>query len=404
MINNFNVNFTEEEAIKRIEIGEGVSCLKYVRNQTPEIVTQSIITEPRSVKYINRSSDFIQEVTSDVVKEDLEKLYSIVAIMYGGDAENIPKNILHYSVHSLLQGLLSNIKTKSLIGSRYIKPELPIPKQSLYISDMSSMLEAIHKNPDNIESYRNMNEEMILTAVEVDPLYIRYLKNPSYALCKKSLKLNGLALQYIKEEQTPELCSIAIANSLDAFKYAQFQSAENTIAAVKYNPTLIFNVIDRSIDNLVNIITVAPLCIDYLFPLELREEVEFLCKPRRVYIKRPLRQTKSQNMDLTQIQPDILSKSSRSINKISEDDGQIDNHDELILIKNTGLKRKNSIKNKIKKFQTKLKNKKVDKNKNKNKDKEEHKDRLEEEPDEEPQEENKNKQENMEETSSENDN
>ena len=65
-----------------------------------------------------------------------------------------------------------------------------------------------------------------------NPLYIRYIKNPSVELILEAVKKNGLAIRYI-ENPTNEMKETAIKNNPLAVEYIEELSEENAILAVR---------------------------------------------------------------------------------------------------------------------------------------------------------------------------
>lgn len=64
---------------------------------------------------------------------------------------------------------------------------------------------------------------------------LKYIKNPSYDLCKYAVSFNSDELQYVKS-QTEELCNIAVSRCPYALEHARIQTEEMCTRAVAVNP------------------------------------------------------------------------------------------------------------------------------------------------------------------------
>lgn len=67
----------------------------------------------------------------------------------------------------------------------------------------------------------NLPENVYLNFIKINPFIIKYIKNPSYNLCKIAIENNFKVLEYI-ENQTKELCSIALKQNIQVFKLKMF--------------------------------------------------------------------------------------------------------------------------------------------------------------------------------------
>lgn len=68
---------------------------------------------------------------------------------------------------------------------------------------------------------------------------LQYTKNPSYEIIKEILSINGKELKYVNEQQTEELCKIAILNNPMSYIYSKFKilhfSENECISIIKKN-------------------------------------------------------------------------------------------------------------------------------------------------------------------------
>lgn len=74
------------------------------------------------------------------------------------------------------------------------------------------ILHAINKYPGYLVGFEDMFEEKeFLEMIKKNPFVIKYIPNPTYAMLKLCVSLNGFTIVYIEKElQTMELCKISI--------------------------------------------------------------------------------------------------------------------------------------------------------------------------------------------------
>ena len=93
-------------------------------------------------------------------------------------------------------------------------------------------LKMVKENWRNLRFIEEQTPEICKVAVEQDGLALQYIKNQTEEISEVAVKQNGMALEFV-EKQTPEICVTAVMQNKDALKY------------VKYNKKIILENVKR---------------------------------------------------------------------------------------------------------------------------------------------------------------
>ena len=137
---------------------------------------------------------------------------------------------LHNGKHIIINGC--QIFSTSNMESVFEKFDVPDAMQN-------DVLEAINSVDHEVT---NNDLELILS---IYPSYLEFIDNQTPELCMVAVKNDGWALEHVKE-QTPELCMMAVKNDGRALQFAKEQTPEICLAAVKNDATAIQFVRDKA--------------------------------------------------------------------------------------------------------------------------------------------------------------
>lgn len=172
-----------------------------------------------------------------------------------------PPSTIYEKYENIVDTEESIIKAIKKCGSRLfqfiVNPSDNVINETLKVSKVPSFIFDKLKNPSKqviqtiielegsyYQQYKNLfNENETMKLLEKNPSILKNIEKPTYLMNKVALSNNGLLIEYI-DEQTEELCEIAIRNIYDN----QYSYINNVVSKIKY-----FN------DNIVDMIVSSPL-------------------------------------------------------------------------------------------------------------------------------------------------
>ncbi len=93
-------------------------------------------------------------------------------------------------------------------------------------------LNAIRHDWTLLKDIEDQTEELCLIAVEQNAFALQYAKDQTHKICMKAIQKDAFAIQCVKE-QTPELCMFAVKQNGSMLKYVKEQTPEICMEAVK---------------------------------------------------------------------------------------------------------------------------------------------------------------------------
>lgn len=88
---------------------------------------------------------------------------------------------------------------------------------------------------DEVNQEKQAEFDRLHNEVIIDWEKLKYIKNPTYDMCKACVRENGLALEFVKH-QTFEICEIALKQDGYALQFVKNQTEELCEIAIKQNP------------------------------------------------------------------------------------------------------------------------------------------------------------------------
>lgn len=265
-------NYTNEEILEFLKI-DGYS-IKFVSNPTDEMLETAYNTNKFSIMYMKRQTTYIindvitnephcliylQDITMDIIKEMIE----IFGISNYININVIDKDIILKKVpayHSLMAKI---IKQKNSLDNKYfleileayLKPYKTMKKftwesdriLSYFKKDLQCdelALAAIKINWENYKHYKGSSPEVLKECLKYNPN--RFEKLASFNLSNSDiLKINGLALEHIKDPTHEEIL-IALHSNSRAIKFVKNQTDEYCKIAVLDNGLTIRNITNQT--------------------------------------------------------------------------------------------------------------------------------------------------------------
>ena len=89
-------------------------------------------------------------------------------------------------------------------------------------SNKEGLISFIEVNPSYIRYLKVQTDEICRLAVSVDPMVLQFVRVQSDEICRVAVSINGLALKFVRI-QTDEICRIAVKNTKEAAKYVELK-------------------------------------------------------------------------------------------------------------------------------------------------------------------------------------
>lgn len=228
--------------------------LQYVKDQTDEICIKAVRNNIKAIQYVkNKSQDFIITICDfepnilryvDQTPELCQRIFDISIYV------NLPIGMLYQNLQ---------YKTEEM-SLKLIKRDC---RNILFVDDQTEniCINAVQKDGLMLEFVKNQTDKICLEAIKNNVEAFKFVKNKTLDFCMQAyklnneilrlpdflkivcndinsltdiLKINGLAIQYI-QNQTPELCLLAVNNNGLAIQYIQNKTPELCLLAVKNN-------------------------------------------------------------------------------------------------------------------------------------------------------------------------
>lgn len=87
---------------------------------------------------------------------------------------------------------------------------------------------------NKLETKKNLRGREALEAVKLDGLALQYVKEQTEEICLAAVRQDGYALCYVKE-QTEEICLEAVKRNVYALQFVKEQTEEICLAALKWD-------------------------------------------------------------------------------------------------------------------------------------------------------------------------
>ena len=100
-------------------------------------------------------------------------------------------------------------------------------------------ISAVQQNGNALQYVKNQTNNICISAVQQNGYAIQFIKNPSETLCKLAVMESGYVLTYIKEQQTEDICKLAIQRYSDALRFVKEQTDDICKLAVKKDGLLL---------------------------------------------------------------------------------------------------------------------------------------------------------------------
>ena len=200
-------------------------ALKYVENQTEDIIKNAIKNDSLSIQFVNNIN---HELCKVLVNENGNILNWLYYNYYNYHNYNVTKmniNIdkLHYQNDILELAKIAVKQNPYMIQFIFetfgdiiqINDKYEIYK--LAIKENCNILKYI----SNIDNYNN-DIELCKTLITVNGLSLKYIEKQTFELCHLAVKQNGNSLEFVKPElMTKELCHLAVQQNGDALEFVK---------------------------------------------------------------------------------------------------------------------------------------------------------------------------------------
>ena len=200
-------------------------ALKYVENQTEDIIKNAIKNDSLSIQFVNNIN---HELCKVLVNENGNILNWLYYNYYNYHNYNVTKmniNIdkLHYQNDILELAKIAVNQNPYMIQFIFetfgdiiqINDKYEIYK--LAIKENCNILKYI----SNIDNYNN-DIELCKTLITVNGLSLKYIDKQTFELCYLAVKQNGNALEFVKPElMTKELCHLSVQQNGDALEFVK---------------------------------------------------------------------------------------------------------------------------------------------------------------------------------------
>lgn len=197
-------------------------CLKYIKNQTVELVNQALISNPNSIKYVLESlmnENMCRFLTS--IDYRFIKYFDIqppdICINMVKQNGLLLEHIKHKNQNNEICKLAIINNIDSIKWAKYISPE--IANHVLYTTPKYA------SNILNNIDIKIINSDVLMKLLNNDPSLISNINNPPLEIIIYVLQKNGLLLKYINDDiQNEQIVMTAIKNNINSIKYAKFQN------------------------------------------------------------------------------------------------------------------------------------------------------------------------------------
>lgn len=231
-INICNLNFIQNPTIELCSyaIKKDYCSLRYIKNQTLELCILAININRKAIEYVDK------KLFSQIYEYyDFDNTWPEIRFLRNKD---FPINFdycisntwifqyLTFSKYDIHWGMLVNLVKKG----RYDK----------YFLNLNNELDIliIKLDPYLLKYVNNKTKELCLEAIKLCASLIASIDNPDRDLCIEAIKKDPFSLQYIKKQDL-EMCKLAVSLNPLSFRYAQVQDKEMCINAAKHSITLV---------------------------------------------------------------------------------------------------------------------------------------------------------------------
>lgn len=114
-------------------------------------------------------------------------------------------------------------------------------------------------------------KEICNTLLNIQPNFIKYIKNQTPELCNKAVSNCGFTIKYV-HNQTPELCEAAVRNNGYSLKYIKNKTHGLNIIAIAEDFRNIEYIKDPNLELCIMAININPYAIQYI-----NEPIDYLC-------------------------------------------------------------------------------------------------------------------------------
>ncbi len=212
----------QTDFICKIFIKHDVSELQGVKNQTDEICKFAIQKSIKAFKFINCDISCLKEQNYDGMMLFINNIYKLFeyAIM------NQDEIVLYY-VYDLFDKIKCMIKAleQKLNNNKSCDNYLQLYDQLRVIIDdhiYELCILSVKKNGNALRYVKNQTDKIRQIAITQNASAIEYVDKQTDELCNLAVSIDGYALKYIKK-QTEKMCRIAVMQNGEAIQYVNTQ-------------------------------------------------------------------------------------------------------------------------------------------------------------------------------------